>query len=115
MDVGADDLSNTASRRELGLGYTIATLARHRRSGRSQQAAADPRLPLLNGEASILRFEPLALGESLEWRSQQSPRQGMLRTREDADLHARWLRRYRLLRPDQNLTGCMAAAQRTGA
>ena len=102
VDLGADDLSNTASRRELGLGYTIATLARHRWSGRVQQAAADPKLPLLNGEASILRFEPLALGKSLEWRSQHPPSQGMPGAREDADMHARWLRRYRLLRPDQN-------------
>jgi len=52
---GLRALPNTASRRELGLGYTIATVARHRGSGRVRHATDDPGLPLPNAEASILR------------------------------------------------------------
>src|SRR6516165_10577538 len=70
VDLGADDLPNTASRRELGLGYKIATVARHRWSGWVRHAAGDPGLPLPDGQASILWFESMALGESLEWRCQ---------------------------------------------
>src|SRR6202047_1545325 len=40
----------TASRRELGLGYTIATMARHRWGGWTRQAAVDPGLPLPHQE-----------------------------------------------------------------
>src|ERR1700694_4183795 len=77
VDLGADDLQNAASRRELGLGYTIATVAWHRWSGRVRHAAGDPGLPLPNREASVLRFESLALGESLEWHHQHPAGQGM--------------------------------------
>jgi hypothetical protein len=40
-------------------------------------------------EASFLRFEPLALGESLERHRQHPPGQGVPRAREDADMHDR--------------------------
>jgi hypothetical protein len=94
VDLGADDLPDPAPRGELGLGYTIATVARHRWIGRVRHAAGDPGLPLLKGEASILRFESLALGQSLKWHRQDSPGQGLPRTRQDAYVHARWFRQH---------------------
>jgi hypothetical protein len=87
VDLGADDPRNPASRRELGLGYKIATMAWNRWSSRIRHATVDPRLPLPDGEAGILRFEFVAVGESRDWRYQCPAGQSLPRTREDADLH----------------------------
>ena len=87
----------TQLRRELGLGYPIATVARCRWTDRIHQNRGHLSFPLPQGEASVLRFESLALGESLEWCGQHAPRQGVLGAGEDANMHdVRWFaRRHR--------------------
>jgi hypothetical protein len=41
---------------------------------------------------SLLRFKSLAVGQSLEWRRQRPSGHVLPKTREDANVHARWLR-----------------------